>query len=433
MTALRFRLQSLVAGVICNAVIAHAGLASVIDVQPGEGALRAALERAQPGDTLRLSPGEHQGGIVIDKPLTLTGLNNASVNGLSTGSVITVDAPDVVVSSLTITGSGSSHEQNDAGVKLTQRAVRAVVEKNRLFGNLVGVDVHGAEDARVANNVIEGRLDHRMNDRGNGVYVWNAPGAIIEGNHIHGGRDGIFVNSSSKNIFRNNRMEGLRFAIHYMYANDSEVTGNVSVNNHLGFALMFSSGLIVSRNTSVGDRDHGIMLNFANESRITENIVRNGGNKCLFMYNANKNVLFKNQFEACRIGIHFTAGSERNQVSGNAFLGNRTQVKYVGTLDHIWSVDGVGNFWSDHAAFDINGDGVADQPFRPNGVIDHLLWTQPAADLLLGSPAVQLVRWAQSSFPSLLPGGVIDPAPLMRPLASEPASDAGQQLTGAVR
>ena len=42
------------------------------------------------------------------------------------------------------------------------------------------------------------------------------------------------------------------------------------------------------------------------------------------------------------------------------------------------------------------------------------LKTPPAAKLLLGSPAVQLVRWSQSAFPALLPGGVIDSHPLMR-------------------
>jgi nitrous oxidase accessory protein len=41
------------------------------------------------------------------------------------------------------------------------------------------------------------------------------------------------------------------------------------------------------------------------------------------------------------------------------------------------------------------------------------LWSQPAAALLMGAPAVQLIRWSQSSFPATLPGGVLDSAPLM--------------------
>jgi len=34
----------------------------------------------------------------------------------------------------------------------------------------------------------------------------------------------------------------------------------------------------------------------------------------------------------------------------------------------------------------------------------------------MGAPAVQLVRWSQAAFPALLPGGVLDRAPLMRPV-----------------
>lgn len=80
-----------------------------------------------------------------------------------------------------------------------------------------------------------------------------------------------------------------------------------------------------------------------------------------------------------------------------------------------WSEEGRGNYWSDFAGFDVDGNGIADAPYRPNDSMDHVLWTQPAAKLLMGSPAVQLVRWSQSAFPALLPGGVIDSHPLVRP------------------
>ena len=135
----------------------------------------------------------------------------------------------------------------------------------------------------------------------------------------------------------------------------------------------------------------------------------------MFIYNAHKNVLRGNLFQGCAVGVHFTAGSERNEITDNAFVGNRTQVKYVGSRWVDWSVDGRGNYWSDHAAFDLDGNGIADSAYRPNDVVDHILWTQPAAKALMGSPAIQLIRWSQSAFPALLPGGVIDRAPLMHP------------------
>jgi nitrous oxidase accessory protein len=240
---------------------------------------------------------------------------------------------------------------------------------------------------------------------------------VVIGNNIRLGRDGIFSNASKHNIFRDNIFRDLRFAIHFMYTNDTEISGNISIGNTLGYALMFSDRITVRDNLSLGDRTHGLMLNYTNNADVTGNLVRGGTHeKCTFIYNAHKNLIAGNRFEGCEIGIHFTAGSERNAITGNAFVGNRTQVKYVGTRDVEWSLDGRGNYWSDHPAFDLDGDGRADGPFRPNDLMDHILWSQPAAKLLLGAPVVQLLRWSQAAFPAVLPGGVVDSHPLMAPV-----------------
>lgn len=377
------------------------------------GALVRSVAEAQPGDVLSLAPGLYSGPVLIDRPLTIKGTGKTRVDGNAKGSVFVVTAPDVTIRDLEITGSGSSHQDIDSGVRLLQGADNAKVLNNRITRNLYGVDIHGARDAMVRGNVITGRRDERMNSRGNAIYVWNAPGSKVIGNDVRWGRDGIFVNTSRDNEFIGNRFRDLRFAVHYMYSNDSIVSGNVSIGNHLGYAVMFSRNVTITNNSSIGDRDHGIMLNYANDGLVENNLVRDVADRCLFVYNAHKNAIRGNTFENCGIGIHFTAGSERNAILGNAFIGNRVQVKYVGTRWVVWSDANGGNYWSDNAAFDFDGDGIADTPYRPNDTMDHILWTQPAAKLLLGSPAVQLVRWSQRAFPALLPGGVIDKRPLM--------------------
>ena len=405
------QMARMLVGLFLSALFGSAAFAADINVPPGKDKLLRAIEAAQPGDRLLLTRGTYDGGVVIAKPLEVHGDGESHVKGGGKGSVITIDAPDVIVSGLKLTGSGSDHQTIDSGVQLTKKATNAIVRDNYLEGNLYGIDIHGAENALVEGNTIIGRQDRLMNRRGNGVYVWNAPGARVDNNKIRFGRDGIFVTSSRKNAFLNNRFERLRFAVHYMYADNSEVSGNISIGNHLGYAIMFTSHVKITDNTSIGDRDYGLMLNYANSAILEGNVVKDGGEKCLFMYNANKNVMRNNRFEGCPIGIHFTAGSERNEITGNAFIGNRTQVKFVGSKNHIWS----GNYWSDHSAYDVNGDGIADQAFHPNDTIDQILWTQPSAKMLLGSPAVQLIRWAQKEFPALLPGGVMDDKPSMTP------------------
>jgi nitrous oxidase accessory protein len=385
-------------------------------VPPGQGSLASAIAGAASGDVLVLTDGAYTGPVTIDRPLTLHGPRSAVVDGQGHGTVITISSPDVTLQGFAVTGSGAMNQQLDAGVKILKGADRAVVENLLLQDNMHGIDVHGGRDARVAGNEIIGRQNVRMNERGNGIYIWNSPGTVVEGNSVRFGRDGIFSNTSRKGTYRNNIFRDLRFAVHYMYTHDSEVSGNISIGNHLGFAIMFSDRVQVLNNLSLGDREHGLMLNYANGADVSGNLVRGGTKKCLFIYNAHKNLIYDNRFQDCGIGVHFTAGSERNVLTGNAFLSNREQVKYVGTRHIEWSFEGRGNFWSDHPAFDLNGDGIADGVFRPNDLMDHILWSQPAAALLTGAPAVQLIRWSQASFPATLPGGVTDSHPLMTPL-----------------
>ena len=419
---------------------------------------QSVLDRAQDGDVITLAAGEHKGPLRIERRVTLQGEPGAILTGNGEGSVIGVYGPGVEIRGLTIKGSGRDLQTMDSGIYLEKTAERALVENNRIIGNLFGVYVHGATGTRVLNNVIEGLQNIRLAEAGNGVSVWNAPDVTIDGNTIRYGRDGIFTVSSRKDRFINNRFEKVRFAVHYMYTNDSEISGNVSIKNHVGYAIMYSNRLVIRDNVSYRDRDHGLLFNYANFAKIEGNLVaggprddtsgtqevasdergmlpsassstqtgvRSGPGKCVFIYNANRNQFRNNWFERCEIGVHFTAGSEGNEITGNAFVGNRNQVKYVGTRDLDWSKDGRGNYWSDNPAFDLNGDGVADTAYRPNDLVDRVLWTAPSAKILINSPAVQVLRWAQAQFPALYPGGVVDTHPLIAP---PPRPGAGRSL-----
>lgn len=425
-----------------------------IVVAPGSEELQAIVDRASDGDVIVLQSGEHGASIRLAKRLVLEGAPGAVLRGPGRGSVVTVAAPQAVVRGLIIRGSGTDAEKLDSGVFVEKAASGALVEANRIEGNLYGIYLHGAENAVARGNTIVGIKEGRVNEAGNGISVWNAAGAKVLDNDVSFGRDGIFSITSKNNVFKGNRFRDLRFAVHYMYTNDSEIADNVSTGNTVGFAIMYSHRLKVSGNLSDGDRDHGFLFNYANGSQISGNTVlgrlqpaerwatsgmrtnearehglpaagepeplvaagaRSGPGKCVFIYNANRNRFRDNWFEGCEIGIHFTAGSEGNEIAGNAFVKNQSQVKYVGTRYLDWSKGGRGNFWSDNPAFDLNGDGLGDSAYRPNDLMDKVLWTAPQAKLLANSPAVQAIRWAQAQFPALLPGGVVDSHPLMTP------------------
>jgi nitrous oxidase accessory protein len=376
--------------------------------------LATRVAAAFPGDTITLAPGTYSGPLVIDKPLIIEGSRDAVIDGGGTGTVVRIVAPDVTLRGFTVRNSGIRQEDIDSGVFADTGADRAVIEDMRVEDCLFGISLRGARDAVARRDVVAGRTDLRVNERGDDFSVWNAPGSRIEDGRASGGRDGIRSTASRGNVFVRNYFEGVRFAVHSMWGDGLVVEGNVSRGNDLGFALMYSTAIHAVDNVSEGDRDHGVLLNFTNRSEVIGNRVA-GSDKCVFIYNANSNLFADNRFEDCAIGVHFTAGSEGNRFTGNAFVANRTQVMYVGTRSLDWSSQGRGNYWSDNPAFDLDGDGIADQPYRPNDIVDRVVWAAPAAKLLLNSPAVAVVRFAQAQFPAVTPGGVVDTAPLMRP------------------
>jgi nitrous oxidase accessory protein len=450
--ALSSTTKTLVMAALAAAIATSPASAETVSVPAGEErSLQTYLDLARPGDVLRLAPGEHRGPVTVSTTVTIEGEPGAAIVGNGKGSVVTVTAPGAVVRGVTVSGSGTNIPTLDSGIFLDRTAKGAIAENNEVIDNLYGIYIQGADDALVKDNRIEGISEGRSAEAGNGVHLWNAPGAKVIGNDISKGRDGIATMASKNNVFSGNRFTDLRFAVHYMYTNDSEISDNVSTGNSVGYAIMFSDRLTVTGNISSGDRDHGLLLNTAKGSHIADNIVvgrmqpvsrwimagrrgdshgvpmgdgdavvdasgmRLGPEKCVFIYNANRNEFRNNWFENCAIGIHFTAGSEGNRMSGNTFVNNRNQVKYVGTRHLDWSVDGRGNYWSDNPAFDLDGDGIGDSPYRPNDLVDRVLWTAPQAKILTNSPAVQVIRWAQSQFPAILPGGVVDSRPLMAP------------------
>ena len=391
-----------------------------ITLQPGDD-LQAALDAAQPGDHITLAPGTWQGNYTINIPITLSGSKNGDtiLDGGGKGKVLHLKAPDSTIEHLTVRHSGNSQFDMDSGIFADRKAARAHIHHNRAENNLFGLYIWGPENALVEHNTVIGQNEGRVNDRGNAIQIWKSPHTIIRDNTLSGGRDGIYVTNSKYNLFENNTMRNMRFGVHYMYTEDSEVAHNHTENLESAYVIMFSNRITVRDNSGQDSREHGLMLNAVNDAKIHGNHIERA-NKCVFLYNANRNAFHDNHFENCTLGIHSTAGSTDNQNYRNSFIDNQTQVMYVGTRYHEWSHDGQGNYWSDNSAFDLNGDGIADLPYRPNNILDQVLWRAPNAKILINSPAAQLLKYAQQQFPAIHPGGVVDSHPLMNPPAAVP-------------
>lgn len=391
-----------------------AALAATWTVPPG-GDIQAAIDRAAPSDVVQVPRGHYDQTLRIAKPLTLRGLDRPTLSGGQRGDVIRVVAADVVIEGLIVRDSGTRLADQHAGIYVQPGAHRTVVRDCVLVYNLFGLWIEKANDVRVERNRITGLRDVNSSQRGNGVQLYNTLGARIVGNDISFVRDALYVDVSHEAQFIGNRLHHSRYGTHYMNSYRNLWEDNESYRNRGGLALMEVRDQLVRRNRTWGNSDHGIMLRTLQDSVIEDNVVT-GNARGFFIYDVEYATLRGNLVAGNDVGVHLAAGSTRNRVVGNDFVGNREQVRYVGSRDEPWggAQPGQGNHWSNYLGWDRNADGVGDVPYEANELVDRLQWRHPVVRLLLGSPAVQALRVLAQQFPLLRPPSVVDAHPAMK-------------------
>jgi nitrous oxidase accessory protein len=409
--------------------ISTSAQAATISVSPLDD-LQAALDNTQPGDQVILSEGVYLGNFTLSQAIELTGKTGAIIDAQNTGHALLIKVADVYIHDLRIQNWGTNLTNLDAGIFVLPKATNTRIENNYFQGGGSGIWVDASADIKIINNKIEGDLSLRSSDRGNGIHLFNVKGALAQGNEVWHTRDGIYIDTSNGNQLIGNDLHDLRYGVHYMYSYHNLIKDNFTHNTRTGYAFMQSKFLQVIGNRSKNDANYGILMNYITNSTIENNRIEGVQNaqhphmqknaarsnlegKALFIYNSLFNKIRNNLFADSDMGIHLTAGSEDNILSGNAFIGNKQQVKYVATRTQNWSHEGTGNYWSDYLGWDMDGDGIGDVQYEPNDGVDQLLWKYPSAKLLLNSPAVETLRWVQRQFPVLTAQGVIDSHPLM--------------------
>jgi nitrous oxidase accessory protein len=389
--------------------------------------LPQAIAAAAPSAVLSVTPGVHHVHLVLDQALTLDGQPGAILDGDGQGDVVRIRTAGVTVRNLTIRNSGRDLTPMNAGIYVEKGVDGAVIENNRIQDTLFGVYLDGPQHVQVIGNVITGIAELRVSDRGDGIHLWNDAHCVIKGNDVSGTRDGIYDYVSHDDLIADNHIHDVRYGVHQMYTKNETLQGNISSNNVAGMALMSSDHLRVADNHIFDNSSYGILFNYVTYSDIRGNeihdiaqergtesqVVDGGEGKALFVYNSEFNRIRANLLADSSIGIHITAGSQDNHVYGNAFVANRTQVKYVQNIAEEWSLDGQGNYWSNYLGWDLDGDGLGDVPFRPNDGVDVLLWKYPSARVLMSSPSILLMRYVQRAFPVFTPPSVQDSHPLM--------------------
>ncbi|MFN3974956.1 MAG: nitrous oxide reductase family maturation protein NosD [Dehalococcoidia bacterium] len=386
----------------------------------GSSSLQERLQQARPGETIEVTPGVYFGPFVVDKPLRLVGRGWPVLDGGGRGTVLTITAPGVNVEGFVIRGSGSSLDKEDSGILVLAPEVR--IRHNRLEDVLFGIYLRQAPRGQIVGNTIGGKaLDVPL--RGDPVRLWESHDTVIEGNTIHDGRDAV-VWFSRNVVVRGNAITRMRYALHLMYASHAQVEGNTLRDSSVGAFIMYSQHVDLVGNRMIGNRGpSGYGMGFKNADAVTVKgnlLLRNRVG--LYLEDTADQTTARwegNTIAYNDIGLLLSPTAVRNTFSNNAFADNMEQVSIRGgghARENTWAQGGRGNFWSDYAGYDANGDGVGDVPYRSRYFFEDLASQYPLLRFFLFTPSAQALEMAVRAFPFYQPVVKMeDPAPLLSP------------------
>lgn len=374
--------------------------------------LQALIDNAPAGSIVQVAAGSYRGDLIVDKPLQLIGHNRPVLIGSGDGSVVRIRADDVTMQGFVIDGRGQGDLGRDSsGIHVTGR--RSLIRDNAVRDAIFGIYVREANGARIEDNDISGIHGRAPGEKGSGIHVWNTDGFVLAGNRVHDVRDGFYIQSSPNGRIVGNTAIDLRYGLHYMFSDDNVFEDNRFENGAAGAALMYSRRLTFRRNAFVRNRGFasvGLLLKTCDDVTATGNLIADNA-RGVFIEGGTRVTLERNVIAAADVALVLYDSNAAVRIAGNAFIANLSPLHLVGRrID----TDVRGNFWSDHGQPDLDGDGVADRPYRLSSVFDHLRGNLSAADLYAQGVTARALGAAERTFPILDLVPVVDDRPLAR-------------------
>ena len=374
-----------------------------------------AVAAADPGDEILIQGGTYrEHDLLIDKPLTLTGVDQPVIDGQTKGTILTVRADNVAVRGLILENVGQSYTKEYAAIRV-ERSRKFLIEDNILRKVYFGILIEKSHEGLVRGNTVSSLAVNEAGS-GNGIHAWHSSHLQILDNAVSRLRDGIyleFVNDTT--VAGNFSHDNIRYGLHFMFSNQNVYHDNVFRSNGAGVAVMFSKFVRMERNVfemNWGSASYGLLLKEIYDAKVIDNTFFQ--NTIAVNIDGSTRILYRgNTFSRNGWALKVIGACYENTFERNDFLQNAFDIAYHGRLnDNRFT----GNHWSDYTGYDLDRDGIGDVPYRPVKLFSYIVNNTPETLVLLRSLFVDIINFSEKVSPSFTPDNLLDERPQMRRL-----------------
>ena len=373
----------------------------------------AAIAASANGDTVFIHKGTYEeGNIIVNKSITIIGLDFPILDGKSETEILTVTSNNVHIEGLQIQNVGTSYMEDRAGLRM-KKVKHFTIKNNILLNTFFGIYLEHSTDGLVENNRVTGEAEKEMSS-GNAIHLWYCKRIKIKKNIVRHHRDGIYLEFVDDSTVRQNISEdNLRYGLHFMFSNDDDYLGNEFRRNGAGVAVMFSKKINMKNNLfeyNWGKAAYGLLLKEIYDAEILNNVFKEN-TIGIFTEGSTRINYHSNEFINNGWAMKISGGCLDNEVNHNNFVSNTFDLS-ISSANNDNSFDK--NYWSAYAGYDLDRNGVGDVPYRPVKLFNYVVNETPEATVLLRSLFVDLINFSEKVSPVFTPKNVIDHEPLMR-------------------